>query len=108
MWTVKVKRIKYNRNGVMGEPFYSALIDSRIDKHDKQNLIATFTTTDLLENGGDNTVVIHTCRVINPLDITLCWRGDEFAREIQGELDKAMKINDKIKGVYDWMEDLNK
>jgi len=75
--TVKVLEIGHQRNGVSGQPFYTVSFKSTYDNQ-TELLIAT------IEEGQGRA----TCRVINPLDITAKYRGDEFYSYLQESIEK--------------------
>ena len=88
---MKISNVKvvYHRNGVMGEPFYAVSF-----KHEHEDLIATVTG----EKGG--------CHVINPNDISMCYRGDTFEKSLRGEIVLWYSQNFKI-NLKQAMEELN-
>ena len=63
--------INYQRNGIMGEPFYTVQFK---DRETKEFLIAVVTS----RKGG--------CHVINPEDTTLCYRGDNYECPLREEI----------------------
>lgn len=62
----KIDTIEFQRNGVMGEPFYAVWFT-----YEKQKLIAVVTQ----EAGG--------CHVIDPLKPENHFRGDHFEKDIR-------------------------
>ena len=68
---IKNARVTFHRNGVSGEPFHAVSFS-----HEHENLIATVTD----EKGG--------CHVINPENLGMCYRGDNFERDLRDAIIK--------------------
>jgi hypothetical protein len=80
---VKIKHLKFQRNGVMGECFYHCLADITIDK--KRTMLVTFQAGE-----HDNAINRHTCRAVDINDYSEAWRGDEIAYDLQEYFRKEM------------------
>lgn len=75
MKIAKIHLFTFQRNGIAGEGFYVIEFDWRDDRNNESGykFIATFES-----NNEDNAILIPSCRVLNPIDISMCWRGDNF------------------------------
>jgi hypothetical protein len=93
---INIKSINFQRNGVMGEPFYSVV-------YTRRDYPSRFLATFRLIEGTDNRIDITSCRVVVLEDNSQCWRGDEEARELQDALD-ARKMH-KEDSFYDLISD---
>jgi hypothetical protein len=81
---LKINYLKFQRNGVAGEPFYHCFCTVTDDK--KREMILTFTT----QNNDDKTVNWSSCRAVCINEPGEAWRGDVLAYELQRELSKEM------------------
>jgi len=88
---MKIIAMNYQRNGVSGEPFMSALINGIAGT--KGTFIATFETND-----KDTEINQSTCRVVDVYNHYEGWRGDQISYDIQ----KAFKETG-LKTFYDWI-----
>src|SRR4030067_14727 len=77
MKTTKVYNGNYQRNGVSGEGFFSAMIDFKEDKTANKGFLITF-TVDEITQAPDR----YNCRVIDPQNPRRAWRWDVFADEL--------------------------
>jgi len=70
---MKINSLNFQRNGICGESFYICqyALDGEL------GLIATFRT---LHN--ERTIDRESCRVIDPANLTECYRGDFVADEL--------------------------
>jgi hypothetical protein len=82
----KIKYLKFQRNGVGGEPFYHCLADITDDK--RREMLLTFQT-----KKDDKEIVWSSCRAVCLNEIDEAWRGDVLAYELQRELSKQMAKN---------------
>jgi hypothetical protein len=73
--TLKIKSLRFQRNGVAGQPFYHAFVDNLPDF--KGNFLITFQS-----NYKDLKVLPKTCRVVCLDKPNLAWRGDNIAAEL--------------------------
>ncbi len=93
----KIKYLKFQRNGVAGEPFYHCLIDL-IEKDlggvITREMIVTFRATN-----DDKGIIPASCRVVCLAEISEAWRGDEIAYSLQRTFDAEMK--EKGGTIYD-------
>jgi len=87
---MKITALKYQRNGISGEPFYHC---AYTDTHG--SFIATFTT-----DSQDCKVKTTTCRAVNIDDLQSAWRGDHIGGELQSELSRLM-VAKGIDNIYD-------
>ena len=84
----KLKKLNYQRNGIMGIGFY--VCEFQNISEGKGNFIATFET---VEEGAKETVNITNCRVIETSNLYDGWRGDRIANDIQTMLDEYQTKN---------------
>ena len=87
MSEIKIKKLRYQRNGCAGEGFYQMLLDC--DEY--KNIIASFTTAN-----EDHNVVIDRCRVINPNNFNDAFRGDNIGYYIQCKITAILEPNETI------------
>lgn len=99
---IKIMKLSYQRNGICGYGFFTALIHLKEDGLDL-DLLATFEA----KEEPKEKVIQERTRVVNPKDITSGWRGDNIGGDIQNKLEKLMKRY-KVKRFYDLIEKLNK
>lgn len=77
---MKLKTLNYQRNGICGNPFYTATFN-KLNDGLKGNFVATFETDE-----NDKKVDGNSCRVIDIDKPFSAWRGDRIASEIQDVL----------------------
>lgn len=87
----KIDKLKYHRNGVNGESFYSCLVTIKEDKTINKNYLVTFETDE-----SDLEVIKQNCRVINLDDVSLTWRGDNFAIWLNESFVKELEFAESI------------
>ena len=93
-----LKGMDYQRNGVSGIGFYTVVFDCE----DGKDFIATFETFE-----DDLNIKIESCRVVNPKNPLVGWRGDNFGDSIN-KLLFAIRSTNKKQMIYDCMEIINK
>jgi len=88
----KIKYLQYQRNGVMGEPFYHcvAIIKDDISRE----MLITFRG-----NMNDNGIVTESCRAVEISNPLSKWRGDEIAYCLNTEFTKMIEYG---KTLYDY------
>ena len=97
MKVTKLTKGNYQRNGVAGEGFFSAIMEWKEDgekKHHK-NFLTTFQTY------PDNTVDWETCRVIDLDNLQKSWRGDNFANDLS-----RFFTQNKITDIYKYIKEV--
>lgn len=87
---LKIKNLVFQRNGVMGEPFYHCLAEITYDK--KRTMLVTFTTNNELSD-ADTTINLSSCRAVDINDVNEKCRGDEIAYTLQDVFDKEIRTN---------------
>ena len=86
----KIDKLKFHRNGVNGKSFYSCLVTVKEDKT-INNYLVTFETDE-----SDMEVLKNNCRVIYLNDISLTWRGDNFAIWLNEYFNKQLEFAESI------------
>lgn len=77
---MKITNLKYQRNGVHGDGFYHCKVSGLFDKRDE--FIVTFEFLD----EDEEVINRSSCRVVNLVDLSLPYRGDEIAGKIEKKL----------------------
>lgn len=97
------KKMFFQRNGIGGEGFF-ILNFNWFDADGKkgENFVATFS----VKKGEEKEINTETCRVINPNDLSLGWRGDNFGYDINSFFQEMIKEN-SVEMVYDLMKIIN-
>ena len=85
---MKAISLIYQRNGVDGEPFYQFEFMNTYLLPDKGHFIATFKT-----DYTNKVIDRKTCRVTCFNILSMAWRGDRIADDIQKYLDKHFPLN---------------
>jgi hypothetical protein len=87
---MKVTALKYQRNGISGEPFYHCAYEN-----EDGQFLATF-------ESDENDTLINTtnCRVVCLDNLDEAWRGDRIANELQQELQIQAQVNG-VTNIYD-------
>lgn len=86
MATVKIKSMRFQRNGVHGESFYHALISYKEQGATPvNNMLVTFKTA------NEKEIERASVRAVDIDNITEAWRGDIIGHDLQVCLNKEMK-----------------
>ena len=83
----------YQRNGIQGQGFYSALINFKDGKYSGKGFLITFTADDSYEVNPNN------CRVVDLNNLKQSWRGDSFAYSL-----REFFIRNNVTDVYSYLE----
>lgn len=81
--TFKIETIRFQRNGVAGEPFYHCFVRNLPDA--KGRFLITFQT-----DSKDLTINTGTCRVVCLDQFNAAWRGDNIGYDLQKRLDTGL------------------
>lgn len=96
----KIKMLVFQRNGVMGNSFYHAIVDIKDDK--KREMIVTFEASN-----DDKVIDIPSCRAFCPAEPLEKWRGDEIGRALQNEIPHDTKIYDLTENEKQYRKSIN-
>lgn len=99
MKILTVYTMAFQRNGVAGTPFYTALIKYKDGNKVIDNFLLTFETED-----DDKGIRIESCRGVHLSDCNSAWRGDEIGYMM---VDYLKEYHPEMETIYDAMESLN-
>lgn len=86
MTKIKIKSMRFQRNGVHGSPFYHALISYKEQATIAvNNMLVTFQTND------DKEINIQSCRAVDIDNLSEAWRGDIIANDLQRYFNAEIK-----------------
>lgn len=94
---ITVKIVNYQRNGISGQGFYTAILS------DEDNPTAAFLATFSVKHErceSLSTIDVETFRVINLHDLTDCWRGDRMGSIVNAIVVTKLANINAAKGIY--------
>ena len=88
---IKIRQVRYHRNGVSGEPFFAISFDASPDHDNPGHPVRPFTAV-LFEDP------LECCAVLS-VDTTVgeCWRGDVFEPQLRAAVDAAKESGEAFK-----------